>query len=127
MKKPEYNIIIIIAIALFSFATGLYLFALEKKEQDFSHNKQWSAAYLTDPGDSNLNFALENYEGKETLYAYTVFDESGNVLAKAETTLSPGEKKEINISSLKSATRVRINYKDQEKNLTTKNTVNKTP
>lgn len=124
---PGYNTLIITAIAVFGFFAGLYLFVLEKREQDSSRNMHWSAVYLIDPESSNMNFALENHEGKEMLYVYTIFNKDNNVLSKAEIKLSPGEKKEIEISYPESAVRVQINYNGQEKNLTTKNTVNKIP
>ncbi len=115
MKIPSNNAKLILIFSIFGFLAGLYLFSVERINQDFQHNKQWTAVYLTNPQEQLLNFAIENYEGETTTYEYAlVAEESQEAILRESIELLPGEKKEIEFGEEQKGEEIIIKYGKEE-------------
>jgi hypothetical protein len=65
--------IIIIATIILLLVSFSILFVIEAKNHNYDYKKSWSVVYFENPGDSSLDFAIENHEGNQTEYDYKIY------------------------------------------------------
>ena len=49
------------------------LFIVETKNHNYDYQKNWTVVYFENPGDSTLDFAIENHQGIDEKYSYEIF------------------------------------------------------
>lgn len=114
MKRPDNNLLLVIIFAGLFFLTGLYLFVSESHQHDLARDKRWTACYLTNPGTKNdLSFMIENYEGSETSYTYSLIEADGQTALTEEIRLGQGDQREVKLPGEKLGQKVQIKYLDE--------------
>ena len=113
LNKISNNLKIIVGFSVCAFLAGLYLFVVEAKNHDNQYNKQWSIVYFISPNESNLNFAIENYENEPVTYTYQITTPSGELKEENKVSLEAGEKKEIMVDKTLTQGVLTVSYKDQ--------------
>jgi hypothetical protein len=115
MKIPSNNFKIIFIFGIAIFLMGLYLFNFERNNQDVQYKKDWTVAYLTEPQEKSLNFTIENYEGKEMFYEYSILaKENQKIILTEGINLLPNQKKEIEFEKEQAGESIIIKYADNE-------------
>ena len=114
LKSTPNNSKLILFLVVIGFLAGFYLFNVEATNHDLQYHKQWTAVYFLDPAKNSLDFAIENYEGKETTYQYSVTEINGKIISTIEIKLLPGQKKEINFEAEQLGEMIIIHYDDDE-------------
>ncbi|MEA3273242.1 MAG: hypothetical protein U9Q72_01450 [Patescibacteria group bacterium] len=114
LKSIPNNSKLILFLVVLGFLAGFYLFKVETDNHNSQYHKEWTAVYFLNPTKNSLAFAIENYEGKETIYQYSITEINGKVITTAEIKLSPGQKKDINLETEQLGEKVIIRYNDEE-------------
>jgi len=111
IKRLDNNLLLVIIFTCLFLLTGFYLFAGEKNQHDYNKNKEWTACYLASPGEKgDLSFTIENYEGVETEYAYSVVNADGQTVLNEKVLVRSSEKREIKLPDNIFGKRVIITY-----------------
>lgn len=71
--------IIIITTLILLLVCFSVLFVIEKKNDNYDYQKSWTVVYFLNPGDSSLDFAVENHQGIDEKYTYEIFAGDQNI------------------------------------------------